>query len=53
MYVVTDTGEIGPLEEITYAHEYTHALQDQTFGLRSLTRARRSTRETGRWPGLR
>jgi hypothetical protein len=36
MYVVSDTGEIGPLEEITYAHEYTHALQDQTFGLRSL-----------------
>jgi hypothetical protein len=36
MYVVSDTGEIGPLEEITYAHEYTHALQDQTFGLRSI-----------------
>ena len=36
MYVVSDTGEIGPVEEITYAHEYTHALQDQTFGLRSI-----------------
>ncbi len=37
MYVVTDTGVIGPTEEITYAHEYTHALQDQAFTLRSLT----------------
>ncbi len=33
MYVVTETGEIGPAEEITYAHEYTHALQDQAFDL--------------------
>ena len=33
MYVVTETGEIGPTEEITYAHEYTHALQDQAFDL--------------------
>ena len=33
MYVVTETGEIGPAEEITYAHEYTHALQDQAFNL--------------------
>ncbi len=36
MYVVTKSGSIGPLEEITYAHEYTHALQDQAFGLRKL-----------------
>lgn len=36
MYVVTSTGEIGPVEEITYAHEYTHALQDQAFVLKSL-----------------
>ena len=33
MYVVTETGEIGPAEEITYAHEYTHALQDQAFDI--------------------
>ena len=33
MYVVTTTGEIGPAEKITYAHEYTHALQDQKFTL--------------------
>ena len=36
MYVVTKSGAIGPLEEITYAHEYTHALQDQAFVLRSV-----------------
>ncbi len=36
MYVVTKSGTIGPLEQITYAHEYTHALQDQAFGLRSV-----------------
>jgi hypothetical protein len=36
MYVVTSTGEIGPAEKITYAHEYTHALQDQQFILRDL-----------------
>ncbi len=36
MYVISDTGEIGPLEEITYAHEFTHALQDQAFGLAKL-----------------
>ena len=36
MYVVTSTGAIGPAEKITYAHEYTHALQDQQFILRDL-----------------
>jgi hypothetical protein len=36
MYVVSKDGGIGPVEEITYAHEYTHALQDQAFGLRSV-----------------
>jgi hypothetical protein len=36
MYVISDTGVIGPLEEITYAHEYTHALQDEAFGLSKL-----------------
>ncbi|MEO5965707.1 MAG: hypothetical protein ABIR11_09605 [Candidatus Limnocylindrales bacterium] len=35
MFVVSTTGEIGPVEKITYAHEYTHALQDQKFGLRA------------------
>ncbi len=36
MYVVTNTGEIGPAEKITYAHEYTHALQDQRFTLKDV-----------------
>ena len=36
MYVGPSTGGIGPAEEITYAHEYTHALQDQEFTLRDL-----------------
>jgi hypothetical protein len=36
MYVVSKDGGIGPVEEITYAHEYTHALQDQAFTLRSV-----------------
>jgi hypothetical protein len=34
MYVVSQSGAIGPTEEITYAHEYTHALQDQRFVLK-------------------
>jgi len=36
LYVVSDMGELGPLEEVTFAHEYTHALQDQHFDLQSL-----------------
>ena len=36
MYVVSRSGAIGPAEEVTYAHEFTHALQDQHFGLRAL-----------------
>jgi hypothetical protein len=33
MYVITSSGVIGPAEQITYAHEFDHALQDQAFGL--------------------
>ncbi|TET86816.1 MAG: hypothetical protein E3J34_03060 [Dehalococcoidia bacterium] len=36
LYVVSKKGELGPLEEIVLAHEYTHALQDQYFDLSSL-----------------
>lgn len=36
LYVVSRTGELGPTERVTYAHEYTHALQDQRFDLTSL-----------------
>ena len=36
MYVVSKDGAVGPVEEITYAHEYTHALQDQAFDLEAV-----------------
>lgn len=36
LYVVTDKGAMGPMEKATLAHEYTHALQDQYFDLKSL-----------------
>jgi hypothetical protein len=35
MVVVSDSG-VDPQVEVTYAHEYTHALQDAAFGLKSL-----------------
>jgi len=34
MYVVSDSG-FGGLEKMTYAHEYTHVLQDQTYDLQN------------------
>ncbi len=37
MYVISSTGAIGPAEQITYAHEYDHALQDQAFDLKAIT----------------
>ncbi len=36
MYVLSDTGGVGAVEEATFSHEYTHALQDQNFGLAKL-----------------
>jgi hypothetical protein len=37
MYLVTsDNGQFGPDEKDTFAHEYTHALQDQYFDLTTL-----------------
>ncbi len=36
MDVVSNTGQLGPVEQITYAHEFDHALQDQSFGLKTL-----------------
>lgn len=35
LYVLSRTGAIGPSEQVTFAHEFTHALQDQRWGLRS------------------
>jgi hypothetical protein len=36
MYIVADRASFGPEEKTTFAHEYTHALQDQHFDLRKL-----------------
>jgi hypothetical protein len=36
LYVVSQKGDLGPLERVALAHEYTHALQDQYFDLNSL-----------------
>ena len=36
LYVVSRSGKLGPTEKTTFAHEYTHALQDQNFDLGSL-----------------
>lgn len=36
MYMVTDRAQFGPDEKATFAHEYTHALQDQYFDLTRL-----------------
>jgi hypothetical protein len=37
LYVVSKSGAIGGVEKVTYAHEYTHALQDQVYDLKSIT----------------
>lgn len=36
LYVVSRSGGLGPAEEVTYAHEFTHQLQDQLFDLSKL-----------------
>jgi hypothetical protein len=36
LYVLSDSGGVGVLEKATFSHEYTHALQDQNFGLDKL-----------------
>ena len=36
IYVVARTGQIGAIEKVTFAHEFTHALQDQNFGLKGI-----------------
>lgn len=36
MFVVSQSGEIGPTEQVSFAHEYDHALQDQHFDLTKL-----------------
>jgi hypothetical protein len=36
LFVVSRSGGLGPAEEVTYAHEFTHQLQDQHFDLGKL-----------------
>ena len=36
LFVVNRTGTLGPVDEVTYAHEFTHQLQDQHIGLDAL-----------------
>ena len=36
LYVLSESGGVGPVQKITFSHEYTHALQDQVFGLDKL-----------------
>ena len=36
LFVVSRSGGLGPSEQVTFAHEFTHALQDQHFGLKKL-----------------
>jgi hypothetical protein len=36
LYVLSDSGGVGPMQKLTFSHEYTHALQDQNFGLDKL-----------------
>jgi hypothetical protein len=37
LYVISETSDIGVYEELTLAHEYTHALQHQHFDLNQLS----------------
>jgi len=36
LYVLSKEGALGPVERVTFAHEFDHALQDQNFGLANL-----------------
>lgn len=36
IYIIAGAGPLGEAERLTYAHEYTHALQDQHFDLEGL-----------------
>ena len=36
LFVVSRSGGLGPAEEVTYSHEFTHQLQDQRFDLDKL-----------------
>jgi hypothetical protein len=36
LYLLSKSGGVGAMQKWTFSHEYTHALQDQTFGLDKL-----------------
>ncbi len=36
LYVLSQSGGVGVLQKVTFSHEFTHALQDQNFGLAKL-----------------
>jgi hypothetical protein len=36
LYLLSASGAVGPEEQLVFSHEYTHALQDQNFGLAKL-----------------
>jgi hypothetical protein len=36
LFLVSRSGGIGPTQKVTYAHEFTHQLQDQNFDLKKL-----------------
>jgi hypothetical protein len=36
LYVLSESGGVGGMQKLTFSHEYTHALQDQNFGLDKL-----------------
>ncbi|MBF8290350.1 MAG: hypothetical protein HW391_1318 [Chloroflexi bacterium] len=36
LFLVSRSGGLGPIERVTYAHEFTHELQDRQFDLESL-----------------
>jgi len=36
LYLLSQSGGVGPMQRLTYSHEYTHALQDQQFDLTKL-----------------
>jgi hypothetical protein len=36
LYVISGATSFGPLERVTFAHEFTHALQDQHYNIRTL-----------------
>jgi hypothetical protein len=36
LYLLSQSGAVGPEQQLTFSHEFTHALQDQLFGLDKL-----------------